>query len=920
MSPFVEVWKSYVKREYWVNTDESGTAYTYDDEGNLISSSDNAGRNQTFTYSDAGEILTAKSADNKNYEYTYASGNKHRLKSATSKSSDVKFSFNYNDYGGMTGQKVQAVDSSNEGTGRYISQNQVYTSNGNYVKEEYNDRGYGHKYTWDEDKGIITKALDENDNETTYTYDPDDDYLTSVSKGGSTVNYTYNSDNYLTKIATGSTSYSFTYDQFGNVETTKAGPKTLATNTYNSNNGNLKNTVYGNGFKLGYTYDIRDRVTAALHNGTAKFRWSYGADGQVGRHEDLINQKTYQYTYDLAGRLLRTDISDGSMIRMDYNDINLPTGIHYSVADEGGRDVYYTYADRDNLPKTTTFASSRVVTNTYDGLTRLDNVKYATTQSSAPDVKTDYTYRDYGGSDVRTTSFVESIDYTYASGDLDTSDLFYTYGAAGNVVKIHGGSGSSQVLEEQYAYDSKGQVEKHYSVRNGETWVYTYDDAGNIKNKKRYAGVTTPAQLSAASAPTDDIDYDYSTGTWGDLLTSYNGKSVTSDAIGNMTGYDGQSWAWKGRQLESYTDENGVKTSYTYNADGIRTKKTTGNKTTEFFLNGDQILMMKTTEGSSEDIIWFFYDSQGQRVGLCRNGTYMYYLYNLQGDVIAIANAATGELVATYKYDTWGNCTVEKKAGFEIGDKNPFRYRGYYWDEESGMYYLNSRYYSSEFGRFISADSELDNRGVISQNLFAYCGNNPVNGRDDSGNFVIAARIVSGIVNGVIGGLTGALSAKASGQNVIAGAVIGAATGVVTGIVGGFIGTAVKSAKNIKHAIGFMSAGMTATGFISGAGNMATQCIDSGLSTTTKPMTLQEIIKSVDYGDVAVSAVSGALFAPASVAGGNLLDDAFGLAEKSAFSEMSEAAGYAIAESHVSGNLAALQTIIELCVGKEERN
>ena len=144
--------------------------------------------------------------------------------------------------------------------------------------------------------------------------------------------------------------------------------------------------------------------------------------------------------------------------------------------------------------------------------------------------------------------------------------------------------------------------------------------------------------------------------------------------------------------------------------------------------------MMKTIEGSSEDIIWFFYDSQGQRVGLCRNGTYMYYLYNLQGDVMAIASAGTGQLVATYKYDTWGNCTVDELSGYAIGDLNPFRYRGYFWDEESGMYYLNSRYYSSEFGRFISADSQV-NSDILGGNLFAYCSNNPVNRTDDQGTF-----------------------------------------------------------------------------------------------------------------------------------------------------------------------------------------
>ena len=131
----------------------------------------------------------------------------------------------------------------------------------------------------------------------------------------------------------------------------------------------------------------------------------------------------------------------------------------------------------------------------------------------------------------------------------------------------------------------------------------------------------------------------------------------------------------------------------------------------------------------------FFYDSTGKRVGFANGTMLFYYLYNVQGDVIAIVRAATGQVVAKYSYDAWGKCTVTNATGYAVGDKNPFRYRGYYYDTETGLYYLNSRYYNPEFGRFISADGLIDNRGATSQNLFAYCGNNPVNRSDLSGLF-----------------------------------------------------------------------------------------------------------------------------------------------------------------------------------------
>ena len=196
-----------------------------------------------------------------------------------------------------------------------------------------------------------------------------------------------------------------------------------------------------------------------------------------------------------------------------------------------------------------------------------------------------------------------------------------------------------------------------------------------------------------------------------------------------MLTYNGSSYTWMGRELRKIT--NGSNTySYKYNADGIRTSKTVNGTTTEFFLNGSQVLAQKT----GDSVMRFFYDSTGKRVGFANGTMLFYYLYNLQGDVIAIVRAATGQVVAKYTYDAWGNCTVTNAAGYTVGDKNPFRYRGYYYDTETGLYYLNSRYYNPEFGRFISADGFVSiGQGITGSNMFAYCGNNPINRYDSNG-------------------------------------------------------------------------------------------------------------------------------------------------------------------------------------------
>ena len=267
-----------------------------------------------------------------------------------------------------------------------------------------------------------------------------------------------------------------------------------------------------------------------------------------------------------------------------------------------------------------------------------------------------------------------------------------------------------------------------------------------------------------------------------------------------MLTYSGASYTWMGRELRKITSGSNTY-SYKYNADGIRTSKTVNGTTTEFFLNGSQILAQKT----GDSVMRFFYDSTGKRVGFANGTMLFYYLYNVQGDVIAIVRAATGQVVAKYSYDAWGNCTVTNATGYAVGDKNPFRYRGYYYDTETGLYYLNSRYYSPEFGRFISADGQLSKTGISGTNLYSYCFNNPVNMSDPDGNWpkwlTGALNVLSGTLQmaagsalGVAMGWTG-FGAVAAGFLMVHGAAT--ATQGIGQIVNSAVGSAVLREDNI---------------------------------------------------------------------------------------------------------------------------
>ena len=279
---------------------------------------------------------------------------------------------------------------------------------------------------------------------------------------------------------------------------------------------------------------------------------------------------------------------------------------------------------------------------------------------------------------------------------------------------------------------------------------------------------------------------------------------------------------------------SGVTTSYEYDINGRRTKKVANGVTTEYYYSGEQYTGMHTSDGkdvgaildASGGLYGIYYDDS--TIGTDVGQTY-YFVYNGQGDVIGLYNHG-GKLIATYAYDAWGRC-IEAKAvtadddGHAVTDPdhiafiNPFRYRGYMYDAESGLYYVGNRYYDPEVGRWINADSVMPEPGnenaLIGSNMFAYCMNNPVNMEDQSGHWpkwlkavavavaavavvavVAAATVASGgsAVPVIVGAAVGAASSgavdaaiqyKNTGKVDICQTIVAASGGAVTGAVGG---------------------------------------------------------------------------------------------------------------------------------------
>ena len=275
------------------------------------------------------------------------------------------------------------------------------------------------------------------------------------------------------------------------------------------------------------------------------------------------------------------------------------------------------------------------------------------------------------------------------------------------------------------------------------TWVYTYDRRGNILSRKTYA-YTTGTLGTVQDTDTYEY-YDQSSSTmWGDALLRYDGTNFISyDAIGNPTYYvngPDQGYAYvfswqNGRQLASGT-KGATEFAYTYNADGLRTKKVVDGVTTEYYWAGSQLAMMVvTTASGAKKTLKFYYDAEGRPLCLDFNGTVYLYITNLQGDVVALADQY-GEVIR-YEYDAWGkpiSTYYVASPYYDAMQYNPLRYRGYIYDNETGFYYLQSRYYDPVVGRFINADGYVSTgQGFSGYNMYAYCGNNPVNRADSKG-------------------------------------------------------------------------------------------------------------------------------------------------------------------------------------------
>ena len=490
------------------------------------------------------------------------------------------------------------------------------------------------------------------------------------------------------------------------------------------NFGTLTATTYGNGAKVSSRYDDFNRVTGVVYGEETapRYEYDYNAKGQVARVRDNLLNRTTQSEYDLANRPVRVKTSEDAKhvytgqvaydnvygnlseftekvgenrqeygTKFGYDDENRPTSLTYSI---GATTIGQSTTTIDKLNRTTFSAvklGSKTFTSEYHfaaggyGTGSVTNLVASITQ---PGCNCGYGYDDNGN---------------IASATLNGKWTGYTYDALGQLIQVNDRS------------DTR-------SGASGTTWKYTYDLGGNILKKERfaYADTTTPLETTT---------YEYGDANWRDKLTAVNGNAIAYDAIGNPLSDGTWTYTWQnGRQLQKM-QKSGVTAEFVYNADGLRVQKTVNGVATKYTLHGKNIVHM--TSGTDE--LHFFYDAQNRPAVVVYNGVPYAYVKSLQGDIVAILDE-NGNTVVSYGYDAWGAplwCTGELAE--TLGKVQPFRYRGYVFDEETGLYYLRSRYYNAALSRFVNMDSVLL-KGILQSNQQAYCINNPILYSDSNGH------------------------------------------------------------------------------------------------------------------------------------------------------------------------------------------
>lgn len=666
--------------------------YTYDSYGNTlkVSTAKTDGDETTVsvtasTYDSLGNVLTSTSGEEKS-SYVYDAAGRTLLADDNGKCTRTIY-----DSLGRTVQEISPEDydaskdglkaetPSNTYADATAGQTYVYASNGTLTSET-NRLDKTTKYFYND---IGSKVREEFDIYKFYYLNHGELYQVKVA-GVTTVSYNYDNDfKLLSETYANDDVIRYTYNDNGDV-------------TAQYHNSNARPYVT-------YTYDEEGELTEKVNTDTG-LKYVYGENNKVDVYKTSDNTLVQSYTEteteaDEENNIVaKTDVTE-THFGNTYTSVSKEKSIEYT---SGSNTVQYSYET------TGTDEDEKVSSET---------IKYNGVEA----LPTKYTYDDNGNISTKTYSVYDNdqkFDFPVVN-EYDDKNRLTSYGYG--------------TPYEYFYYDDQDQISRVDNEYDEYTSKYSYDSRGNIVSKDIYYYTRDSLENKK---PRSTTTFTYANSGWKDQLVSVNGVELTYDANGNVLTYGDREYTWEsGRNLAEIKDGSNTY-SYKYDENGIRTSKTVNGVTTYF--NTRDGVILSQTDGT--DTWYFQYDKNGTPIGFILNGTQYFYLTNQFGDVFGIIDENGIQLV-TYTYDEWGYvkrviCGQDEE---KLANTNPIRYRGYYYDTETGYYYLQSRYYDPSICRFINSDvpeiAKISKGITAGSNSFAYCNNNPINDSDPSGAF-----------------------------------------------------------------------------------------------------------------------------------------------------------------------------------------
>ncbi|MBE6534412.1 MAG: hypothetical protein E7678_05550 [Ruminococcaceae bacterium] len=792
------------------------TEYTYDDEHRLIETKKTRNYydccesyNTVITvekryYNNAGELVRKESyvkgeelKTGINIEEHIFDENGNEIKSFTYNSLDPSSKLYTENEVDKNGRAIAAFDESGEHKTTFM-----YGSDGVSVSAECLPNGSKLSYGSTRDGSVtsITHST-ENGEENSTTQTRTLDVVTEIKSGNNTVRYEYDGKRRVKSVSLNGVDNYVRYDYSGentNVDTVKA---TMLNGTEIKT---VKN-IYGNIAKS----SCNDRSVTNLYDTEQKLRMA----------TDSVSGQT-RFSYDENGNVIAVTAPDCTE-EFEY-DCNENTLDRKTITINGASQTYnYGYKLTANKALDNIRIDGNVVRPNTDALGRNTGKTIEANYNKIAEEKISYVkFGDHA------TSLPSTV--RFAKNGVFNESIQYKYDSMGNIIEVFENGRSTC----RYEYDALGRLTREDNVAFPKTTTWDYDNNGNIIAKYEYALTAKPtSELHLLDCIYTPYTYDDNS----DMLLSCGDENFVYDMIGNPTTYRGKAATWAyGRQLTSF-DGN----TFTYDARGRRISK--NDITFTYDSNGN---LIKQSNG-----LEFFYDHTGV-FAVKHNGLTYFYRKNAQQDIIAILDNY-GNVVVKYKYDAWGMCKVLNAIGTEITDENhigilnPFRYRSYYFDTETNLYFLKTRYYDPELGRFMTIDdiSYLDPESINGLNLYAYCLNNPVNRVDYTGTIAFTTILIAMGIGALIGGVVSGGFAigneiyengwnpttwdwKQIGLSTLGGAVAGAISSIP---LGGWVGSLV-----------FGALGSLAGGIISGS-------VDS-LESAIMAMGIGAIANVVAYG------------------------------------------------------------------------